>query len=134
MQYAPHSEVVILGENASPLPPYEVVEVFLSSSATTATSRLNDVVIVGGANVSAREVEEMLLEHADVREALVVGRTDLVLGQVVHAIVVPADPARPHKEAFLAEFGPHASVQRRWPGTDTRSPTPHATRDTRSRI
>ncbi|MFK3979401.1 class I adenylate-forming enzyme family protein [Micromonospora sp. NPDC050397] len=53
--------------------------------------RVDDVIIVGGANVSAREVEQTLVAHPAVGEALVVGRPDRLLGQRVHALVVPAD-------------------------------------------
>jgi bile acid-coenzyme A ligase len=60
------------------------------------TDRVDDVIIVGGANVSAREIENTLLGHPAVREALVVARPHKLLGQVPHAVVVATDPgARP---------------------------------------
>ncbi|MFF5185745.1 class I adenylate-forming enzyme family protein [Streptomyces sp. NPDC000345] len=68
------------------------------------TDRVDDVINVGGANVSAREVEGVLLDHPDVREALVVGRAHDLLGQVVSALVVPADPAQPPSGADLRAF------------------------------
>jgi bile acid-coenzyme A ligase len=52
------------------------------------TDRLDDVIIVGGANVSAREVENALTSHPAVREAIVSGRSHDLLGQTVHAAVV----------------------------------------------
>jgi bile acid-coenzyme A ligase len=57
------------------------------------TSRADDVLIVGGANVSAREVEDALLGHPRVAEAVVVGRPHRLLGEVPHAIVVARDAA-----------------------------------------
>ncbi|NUT27242.1 MAG: AMP-binding protein [Streptomyces sp.] len=58
------------------------------------TDRLDDVIIVGGANVSAREVENTLRGHPKVRDVVVTGRPHAVLGQAVHATVA-CDPAQP---------------------------------------
>jgi bile acid-coenzyme A ligase len=58
------------------------------------TDRLDDVIIVGGANVSAREVENALCKHSKIRDAVVTGRSHAVLGQAVHATVA-CDPAQP---------------------------------------
>jgi len=51
------------------------------------TDRLDDVIIVGGANVSAREVEAVLLTHPSIREAIVVSRTHDLLGQTPYAVI-----------------------------------------------
>lgn len=59
------------------------------------TERLDDIILVGGANVSAREVEKVLLTHPDVLEAVVVKRLDPLMGHVVHAVMVPSDLASP---------------------------------------
>ncbi|MFJ7413766.1 hypothetical protein ACIQWZ_23580 [Streptomyces sp. NPDC098077] len=59
------------------------------------TGRLDDIILVGGANVSAREVESVLLTHPDVLEAVVISRLDPLMGQVVHAVMVPSDFASP---------------------------------------
>jgi len=50
--------------------------------------RVDDMVITGGENVHPVEVEEVLLRHADVAEACVVGLPDARLGQIVVAFVV----------------------------------------------
>ena len=48
----------------------------------------------GGSNVYPREVEEVLLRHANVREVSVIGRPDREWGEVVVAYVVGgASPA-----------------------------------------
>ncbi len=53
--------------------------------------RKKDMIIRGGENVYPREVEDVLLEHAGVQAAAVVGRPDEVRGEEVHAVLVLAD-------------------------------------------
>ncbi len=57
------------------------------------TGRLNDVIIRGGENISAREIEDLLLEHPSVADVAVVGVPDPVLGERACAFVVPRDGA-----------------------------------------
>jgi o-succinylbenzoate---CoA ligase len=52
--------------------------------------RLDDVIVSGGENVSAVEVEEALLAHPAVADAAVAGRTDREWGQAVTAWIVLA--------------------------------------------
>lgn len=54
--------------------------------------RLKEVIIRGGENVSAAEVERALEAHPQVRQAVVVGYPDAVMGERVGAVVV-APPA-----------------------------------------
>jgi cyclohexanecarboxylate-CoA ligase/acyl-CoA synthetase len=56
------------------------------------TGRLKDIIIRGGFNISAREVEEALVAHPTIREAAVIGLPDPELGERACAVVV-ADPA-----------------------------------------
>ncbi len=51
--------------------------------------RKKDVILRGGYNVYPREVEEVLYAHPAVREAIVVGVPDPLLGEEVVALVVP---------------------------------------------
>jgi acyl-CoA synthetase (AMP-forming)/AMP-acid ligase II len=51
--------------------------------------RRTDLIIRGGENIYPVEIENRLMEHADIVEAVVVGSPDPVLGQQVHAVVVP---------------------------------------------
>lgn len=52
--------------------------------------RAKDVIVRGGENISAKEVEDLLFEHPDVREVAVVGYPDEVLGERACAVVVAA--------------------------------------------
>lgn len=58
----------------------------------TLRDRSKDVVISGGSNIYPREVEEALLEHAEVTQAAVVGAPDPEWGEVVVAFVVGTAP------------------------------------------
>ena len=50
--------------------------------------RLDDVIVTGGENVAAPEVEDALMSHPAVADAAVVGRPDPEWGQAVTAFVV----------------------------------------------
>jgi cyclohexanecarboxylate-CoA ligase len=62
-----------------------------SGGFVTITGRLKDVIIRKGENISAREVEDLLVEHPSVAEAAVVGISDPEVGERCCAVVVP-DP------------------------------------------
>jgi cyclohexanecarboxylate-CoA ligase len=49
--------------------------------------RLKDVIIRGGENISAAEIEAVLEAHPDIRHAVAVGQTDPVMGERVVAFV-----------------------------------------------
>jgi fatty-acyl-CoA synthase len=68
----------------------------------TLRDRSKDVVISGGSNIYPREVEEVLLEHAQVREACVVGAPDPEWGEVVVAFIV-GSAAEAELDAHLLE-------------------------------
>src|SRR6266550_26013 len=58
----------------------------------TLKDRSKDLIISGGANIYPREVEEVLLRHADVVEAAVIGRRHDEWGEEVVACIVPRVP------------------------------------------
>jgi long-chain acyl-CoA synthetase len=64
------------------------VGMFDAEGYLTLKDRSKDVIISGGSNIYPREVEEILLEHARVREVSVIGRPDPQWGEVVVAYVV----------------------------------------------
>lgn len=62
--------------------------VFDANGCLTLKDRSKDVIISGGTNIYPREVEEVLLAHAGVKEVSVIGRPDAEWGEVVVAYVV----------------------------------------------
>jgi long-chain acyl-CoA synthetase len=64
--------------------------------------RKNDMIVTGGENVYASEVEAVLYRHADVREAAVIGVPDARFGEALFAVVVAREGARPSKESIIA--------------------------------
>ncbi len=64
--------------------------------------RTSDVIISGGENISAREVEEALERHAAVRTAAVVGIADPQWGERVIAFVEAKDGSEPSPDDILA--------------------------------
>jgi fatty-acyl-CoA synthase len=78
--------------------------------------RLKDVIISGGENISSVEVEGVLLRHAAVQEAAVVGLPDTRWGEAPHAFIVlkagattTPEELRAHTRERLAHFKcPHS--------------------------
>jgi acyl-CoA synthetase (AMP-forming)/AMP-acid ligase II len=66
--------------------------------------RHNRVINSGGEKVFAEEVEAVLLDHPEVRDALVVGRPDELWGSAVVAIIVPEFPEAPPSEQTMRKF------------------------------
>ena len=52
--------------------------------------RKKDMIIRGGENIYPREIEEVLYTHPKIAEATVIGRKDVIWGEQVVAVVVPA--------------------------------------------
>jgi 3-oxocholest-4-en-26-oate---CoA ligase len=59
------------------------------------------VINTGGEKVFAEEVEQVLIEHPQVRDALVVGLPDVRFGHKVTAVVAPADGRTPTAEELV---------------------------------
>ena len=66
--------------------------------------RRGDMIIRGGENIHPVEVENRLIEHPRVVDAAVVGVPDKLLGEIVKAFVVAADPANPPGSEELRVF------------------------------
>jgi long-chain acyl-CoA synthetase len=77
---------------------------FDSEGYLTLRDRSKDVIISGGSNIYPREVEEILLRHARVREASVIGRPDADWGEVVVAYVVGETSAQELDTLCLAHI------------------------------
>jgi long-chain acyl-CoA synthetase len=66
--------------------------------------RKKDMINVGGFKVYPREVEDLLFEHPDIKEAGVVGMHDEFSGEVVKAFVVLKDPSKKLTEQEVIDF------------------------------
>jgi len=70
------------------------------------TGRIKDIIVRKMENISAREVEEVLIKDPAIADLTVIGMPDSTSGERVCAVVVPADPAVPPSldsvRAFLA--------------------------------
>jgi acyl-CoA synthetase (AMP-forming)/AMP-acid ligase II len=67
--------------------------------------RLKDMIVSGGENVFAKEVEECLLGHPGVREAAVIGVPSDRWGEEVKAVIVPEAGEAASAEALMAFCG-----------------------------
>ncbi len=56
------------------------------------TGRAKDIIISGGTNIAPVEIEEVLLQHPAVAEAIAIPIPDPALGEVIRAVVVPRAP------------------------------------------
>jgi long-chain acyl-CoA synthetase len=56
--------------------------------------RKKDLIIAGGYNIYPREVEEVLYQHPQVKEAVALGVPDAYRGETVKVVIVPTDGAR----------------------------------------
>jgi cyclohexanecarboxylate-CoA ligase len=59
------------------------------------TDRLKDIIIRGGENISAREIEDVLARHPSIQEVAVCAAPDAVWGEAVCAVVI----VRPERDA-----------------------------------
>ena len=73
-----------------------------ADGSITFRGRDSRVINTGGEKVFAEEVEQVLIEHPGVRDALVVGLPDPRWGQRVTAVVAPASGAEPAADALVA--------------------------------
>jgi acetyl-CoA synthetase len=125
---APGWEVAVLGNDGRPLPPGEVGEIavrrkgqwFLVKDRGWMDAdgyfyhggRSDDVIISAGWTMSPVEIEDVLLEHSDVREAAVIGVADEQRGLVPKAFIVSArrDPefARELQDFVRLRLSKHA--------------------------
>jgi len=73
-----------------------------ADGSITFRGRGSRVINTGGEKVFAEEVEQVLIEHPGVRDALVVGLPDQLWGQRVTAVVAPAGDPGPTADALAA--------------------------------
>jgi non-ribosomal peptide synthetase component E (peptide arylation enzyme) len=70
----------------------------------TIVDRLKDVIIRGGENISAQEVEALLVTHPGVVEAACVAAPDPVMGEEVCAFVIAASSPAPTLEELRSHL------------------------------
>ncbi len=74
------------------------------------TDRVKDIIIRGGENISAREVEEALAGHPAIAEVAVCAAPDEVWGEAVCAVVVLRDGATAPTVRELEEMATSAGL------------------------
>jgi acyl-CoA synthetase (AMP-forming)/AMP-acid ligase II len=62
--------------------------------------RADDTIIRGGENIAPAEIEDVLVEHPDVRQCAVIGVDDPSWGQIIVAAIVPDAEATPDPESL----------------------------------
>jgi len=77
------------------------------------TGRLKDIIIRSGENISARELEELLVTHSKVASVAVVARPDSRTGERACAFVVASDHAEPPSLTELCDYLIEAGLSRR---------------------
>ena len=63
--------------------------------------RKKDLIIRGGANVSPREIEEILIQQPQIREVSVIGLPDNHYGEIVCACIIPKHGEKPTTDQIL---------------------------------
>jgi non-ribosomal peptide synthetase component E (peptide arylation enzyme) len=71
------------------------------------TGRIKDVIIRNGENISAREVEDILVGHPGIAEIAVVGLPDARTGERACAVIVPAGAGSPDVAELRAMLTAH---------------------------
>jgi 2,3-dihydroxybenzoate-AMP ligase len=66
------------------------------------TGRIKDIIIRGGENISAVEIENLMSGHPGLVDAAVVGMPDKILGERICAYVIPAPGVKPRIEEVVA--------------------------------
>ena len=79
----------------------------------TITGRVKDIIVRGGEKLSAKEIEDLLFEHPQVRNVAIVPMPDRTLGERVCAVVVPVDRSAPPTLDGLAAFLTARELSRR---------------------
>lgn len=86
-----------------------------SDNAVCISGRKKDLIIRGGENISAKEIEDVLGGHAGVAEVAVVAMPHARLGEGVCAFVIAGAESPPTAEALLEEMARSGLAKQKWP-------------------
>jgi acyl-CoA synthetase (AMP-forming)/AMP-acid ligase II len=81
----------------------------------TITGRLKDVIIRNNENISALEIEDVLLGHPDISDVTVIGLPDARTGERVCAVIVPAPGTTVTLESVAAHFAAQGIAKQKTP-------------------
>ena len=79
------------------------------------TGRKKDLIIRGGENLSAKEIEDALHQHAAITETAVVSMPHERLGEGVCAYIVPKGAERPDVKAVAAFLETQGLARQKYP-------------------
>ena len=86
-----------------------------ASGAVTITGRKKDIILRGGENISAKEVEDLLFEHPSVHEVAVVAMPDRILVERACAFVVAEPGATVTLASLIAHLEQHRLARQKLP-------------------
>jgi acyl-CoA synthetase (AMP-forming)/AMP-acid ligase II len=92
------------------------VGVFDDEGYLTITDRISDIIIRGGENISAAEIEELLMGLDEVAEVCVVAEPDPRLGEHAAAVLRVRDGGKaPTLQAIGERLGEAGLARQKWP-------------------
>jgi len=65
------------------------------------TGRIKDIIIRGGENISAVEIEGLVSAHPDIQDVAVVGMPDKILGERICAYIIPKPGTKPTMQEIV---------------------------------
>jgi len=68
------------------------------------TDRVSDMIVSGGVNIYPAEIEQVLVQHPAIVDAIVIGVPNVEMGEEVKALLVPEDPSAPPSTDELKQF------------------------------
>jgi cyclohexanecarboxylate-CoA ligase len=88
---------------------------FGDDGSVTIRGRIKDIIIRGGENLSAQEIENVLFEHPAIEQVAVVGCPDPILGERPWAFIVPAAGAEVELGDLQAHLLGRGLAKQKWP-------------------
>jgi cyclohexanecarboxylate-CoA ligase len=86
-----------------------------ADGSVTITGRLKDLIVRGGENISAKEVEDLLLTHPAIDDVALIGVPDPLMGERACAVVVPAAGAVVRLSDLTAHLDQQAIARQKYP-------------------